>query len=322
MKKILQMKIYSVMLLICLFAGMLSGCGADDIEQQDAFCQYGINCMTEARYDDAVVAFQGALNQSRGKVTAREIDIVYYKAEALFLGERYEEALQAYDAIIEYNGATDAYYLRGCLKMKMGLPEDAVADFKEAVSRDKNNYELYIGIYEALAQSDLIGQGQSYLNQALEIRGDKAFDKMEKGRIYILLGDTASAITYLKEAVDKGSEQAVYYLALAYETAGDTASADANYEIYLESQIADAKELCEMGERQMKNKNYTLALSYFEAALEQENLRNKPQILRDMAVSYENLGNFTMAKNTLEEYLEYNPDDEQAKREMVFLETR
>lgn len=322
MKRFGKIKKWMYILGICVAVSAATGCTSDAATQQDAFFQYGLDCMAEGKYDDAAVAFQSALNQSRGKVSVREIDLCYYKAEALFMSGQLEEACKAYDAIVDYNGAADAYYLRGCLKMKMGLTDDAILDFEAAVEKDKNNYELYIGIYNALSENDLMGQGQAYLNRALEIRGDKAYDKMEKGRIYLLLSDTSSAITYLKEAVEKESQQAVYYLALAYETAGDEANADIYYQMYLDSGIADAKELCEMGERQMKSKNYSVALDYFETALEQENVMNKSQILRDMSIAYENMGNFSMARETLGQYLEYCPEDEEAQREMVFLETR
>lgn len=77
-----------------------------------------------------------------------------------------------------------------------------------------------------------------------------------------------------------------------------------------------------MGERQLKNKNYSLAINYFETALEQESVMNKARILRNMSIAYENMGNFSMAKSTLQQYLEFYPEDEDAQREMVFLETR
>ncbi len=322
MRKFMQMKKWICIFGVCAVVLTATGCANETVEQQDAFFQYGLNCMADGKYDDAAAAFQNALNQSRGTVSAREIDLCYYKAEALYMAGQPDAACETYDAIIEYNGASDAYYLRGCLKMKMGQTDDGLSDFAAAVEKDKNDYELYIGIYEALAENNLMGQGQAYLNQALDIRGDKSYDKMEKGRIYLLLDDTSSAITYLKEAVDKESVEAEYYLGLAYETAGDNANADIYYQMYLESGTADSRELCEMGERQLKNKNYSLALDYFQTALEQESVMNKAQILRDMSIAYENMGNFSMAKSTLQQYLEFYPEDEDAQREMVFLETR
>ena len=65
---------------------MLSGCGQKtNTTDQEAYRQYGINCIESGDYPSAVDAFQKALDQSHGKVTAAEIDICYYKAEAQFL---------------------------------------------------------------------------------------------------------------------------------------------------------------------------------------------------------------------------------------------
>lgn len=314
-----KLKIISVTLLVGMLAG---GCGTDTIAQQDAFCQYGMNCMADGKYAEAANAFQSALNLSRGRVSEREIDLCYYKAEAFFMDGQFEEAQKVYDAIVDYNGAAEGYYMRGCLKVKMGQVDAAATDFAQAIGKEKNSYEMYIGVYEAFASQNLIEQGNAYLNKALEIHGDRAYDKMEKGRIYLLLGDTSSAINYLKQAVEKESQEAAYYLALAYETAGDEANADIYYQSYIESGIADAMQLWELGKRQMKNKNYSLALSYFQAALSQDKVTNRAEILKDMAISYEYLGDFNTARTTLTEYLVLEPNDDAATREMVFLETR
>ena len=72
--------------LACAAACMLSGCGQKtNTTDQEAYRQYGINCIESGDYPSAVDAFQKALDQSHGKVTAAEIDICYYKAEAQFL---------------------------------------------------------------------------------------------------------------------------------------------------------------------------------------------------------------------------------------------
>ncbi len=82
---------------------MLSGCGQKtNTTDQEAYRQYGINCIESGDYPSAVDAFQKALDQSHGKVTAAEIDICYYKAEAQFLSGDYEGAQTTYQALIDY----------------------------------------------------------------------------------------------------------------------------------------------------------------------------------------------------------------------------
>ncbi len=320
MKRISNRKLLCIAL---LFAALtLTACGDSQNTDQEAYRQYGLNCLSEGNYEDAVTAFQMALNQSRGTVGALEIDICFYKAEAQYLNGDYDGALETYSALIDYNSDAEAYFLRGNLYFQQGRTEEALSDFASAVARDKNNYELYIGIYETLAAGDLKEEGQEYLNTALNIRGDKAYDKMEKGRIYLLLGDLENAVAYLKEASEGGNETANFYLGEAYEASGDSEAAESCYQAYLDSGIADSSELCTMGERQLENGNYEYALECFSAALALESVPNKQTLLKDMVIAYESAGDFASAKSAMQEYLELYPDDEAAQREMIFLKTR
>ena len=43
----------------------LAACGSKDTTEQDAYRQYGINCLESGNYEDAIKAFQNALNQAQ-----------------------------------------------------------------------------------------------------------------------------------------------------------------------------------------------------------------------------------------------------------------
>lgn len=312
-----------VILLASLAVLGLSGCTNDtDIAEQDAYRQYGINCIEAGDYGNAVDAFQKALDQSRGKVTAREVDICYYKAEAQYLSGDTDGAASTYQALIDYNEDAKSYFLRGCMYFQMGQQEAALNDFGMAVSRDENNRDLYLGIYEAMAANGLESEGQYYLHQALEVPGDKAEDLMQKGRVYLMLSDTQNAVSSLEKAIEKGSVAANFYLAEAYEELGDVANADAYFQAYLDAGIADSYDLCEVGIRQMNRGDYAHAISYFQAALELEDVPNRATILKNMVLAYEDQYDFASARDVLEQYLELMPDDEVAQKEMTFLSTR
>ena len=83
-----------------LFAAVCigAGCGAKKDNSQEVFRQYGINCLNEGKYEDAVTAFQKALDQSVGGITEVELDTCYYKAEALYKSGDTEGALEVYNA--------------------------------------------------------------------------------------------------------------------------------------------------------------------------------------------------------------------------------
>ena len=98
----MKRKMISVLLLAFLvFAG---GCtNKEKEENQEAYRQIGINRMKEGKYDEAVKAFQSALDQSLARIGERELDICYYKAEAQYLAGDVTDAEATYTALIEYD---------------------------------------------------------------------------------------------------------------------------------------------------------------------------------------------------------------------------
>lgn len=300
----------------------LGGCQQEDREEQNKYKQYGINCLQNGEYEDAVTAFDNALGQGGGRVSEAEIDICCYKAEAQYLGGDLEGAEETYNSLLAYDEIPEVYYLRGSLYSGQGKWEEAKQDFEAAANLEDQDIALYIGIYEAFAAHDLKEEGKEYLNKTLEMEGDSPEEIMQKGRAYFLLGDTQNAISLLAEAIEQENVEANYYMAEVYADLGDTASADTYFNAYLESGTADSSELYIMGKRHMNNEDYAHAISYFQAALEMEKVPNQQILMKECAIAYERKGDFAEARNMLQEYLELYPSDEEAQREMKFLESR
>lgn len=316
-------KFMALTLTVALTAGMLSGCGSSDkAKDRDAYRQYGINCIENGSYDDAVDAFQKALDQSVGSVGAEELDICYYKAKAQYLSGDVDGAIDTYTAIIDYNKDSDAYYLRGCIYFAKNDSDKGLKDFKTALSENDDNYELYLGVYETLSKYGMNDQGKEYLDKALKLKAKTADDYMQRGRIYTMLGDYDSAIKSLQKAIDEKLVKANYYMGEAYQKQGDNDSSQKYFKKYLDSGEADSYELMNMGQAQMDNGNYDTAITYFQNALELESVPNKQQITKAMIIAYEYSGDFATAKSKMEEYMKDYPDDEDAAREYQFLETR
>lgn len=300
----------------------LAGCGSAESPQADTYRQYGITCLESGKYEEAVEAFQNALDESIGHVGEREIDTCFYKARAQYLGGSVEDALDTYDAVIEYNKDGRAYYLRGNLYFEMGEQEKAMADYEAAIEADEKNYQIYIGIYEMLSSHDLAQEGQKYLSQALEIKSDKPGDQLYKGRICYLLGDYDEAVDCLKKA-DEGSQAlAPYYLGQAYEAQGDDANAEKYIKQYLDSGAATSYDLYELGAAEMAEGDYAQALVYYNAALDMESVPNKQNLMRSAIAAYEYSGDFKSAKKLVKEYVKLYPSDEAAAKESIFLESR
>lgn len=302
---------------------MLIGCSNKDvIEKQNQYKEEGIAHLEKGEYDNAIKSFQLALDQKVGGITEREIDICFYKARAQYLSGDYEGALETYTGLIDYKENADAYYLRGNLYFSMGRDTEALADYEKAVENDPENYELYIGIHEALSAHSMNDRATEYLQTALSIDGKKADDYMYKGYISYLLGDNETAISYLTTAIEKKSVKANFYLAEVYNAMGMDDEASTYLQSYLDSGVEDGNALMRLGEIQMNKGNYSQALSYFTLALEMEDISNKQILMKNTIAAYEKTGDFESAKTLMEEYVKEYPEDDDAQREYEFLETR
>ena len=65
-----------------------------------------------------------------------------------------------------------------------------------------------------------------------------------------------------------------------------------------------------------------MAISCLKSALELEKVPNKQIIMKTLVIAYEQKLDFASALEVMQKYVEAYPDDEEAKRELTFLETR
>lgn len=307
-------------LTIALF--LCTGCSSERKEKQLTLRQQGITYLENKQYEEALEKFQSALDESLGHIGETELDICFYKAEAQYLSGDLEGAVKTYTAIIDYSDDPRAYFLRGNLYYSMNDEAGALKDYDSAVKNEKKDYNLYIGIYEALAAHEKKADGLEYLNKALEIKGDTAYDKMQKGWINFLLGKNQDAIDLLQKAVEGKEQEANYRLVEVYLAMGDMASAQTYMKAYIESGIADSYKLYNIAESQVSKGNYDMAISCLEEALKLDIVPNKQIVMKTLVIAYEKANNFIAARDVLTDYVKLYPEDEEAKRELTFLETR
>lgn len=300
-----------------------TGCNNKEREEEQRQLRInGITFMENGKYEEALEEFQSALELSLGKVGEEEIDICFYKAEAQYRTGDVEGAMETYTSIIDFNESVEAYFLRGNLYYSLGEEENALKDYTAAIEKEPQEYDLYMGIYETLMSHGKEKEAHGYLNHALEIKGDSAFDKMQKGRINFLLGENDTAITLLEEAAEGKEVQALYYLAEAYTKVGNEEAAKKNMRAYMETGVSDSYDLFQIAQEELGNGNYAMALECLTTALEMDKVPNKQIIMKNLIMIYEELSDFETAKAVLKEYVKEYPDDEEAKRELTFLETR
>ncbi len=102
MKKISKIK-YFIVLLICIL--ILSSCQNKKINQ---YKSYGIDYLENNNYEEALSYFDEALKLGDGEVSSTQYELLLYKAECLFMLNRYDEAKKIYETlkVIDKNNKT------------------------------------------------------------------------------------------------------------------------------------------------------------------------------------------------------------------------
>lgn len=315
------MKKYLKLLPFVLAAVVLTACGKDYDKDELAYRTYGINCLNEGKYEEAIEAFEDALSKASG-VGSLEVDICMYKAKALFLSGDTDAAFATYDALIEYKGYAQAYLQRGNLNLFLGKEAEAKSDFDDAVDADSKNYEIYIAIYESYKSNGKEEEGKSYLKDASELSGERANDHYYKGQIAYYLGNVDEAIDLLDTALSQDKVEANFFLSQIYREQGDADKANSYLQEYMKSEEVDADALVEAGLKELNDGQYDAAILLLETAKSQNPETTKKRMLKALVVAYENKGDYASAKATLSSYLKDYSDDDAAEKEMDFLTTR
>ena len=295
---------------------------ANDEDERLIYRAQGIAYLGKGDTGRAITALEKSLALSEGIVYKIDIDINYYLATAYYKSGNAQEALKIYDTIIGLEpGEVSAYYLRGVLYAKQDELEKAQADFNKAISLEPTDYDMLIKIYQILADNGYSEVATGYLKNALE-SDNKRMSDYEKGQISFYLGDYESAKTYLEKAIDTVGEPAALFLGRTYEFLGDTNYAISVYSSYINSGDASAEIINQMGICKMNMSDYEGALSAFQQAMKAENCTIMQSLKFNEIVAYEHLGDFEKAKVLMNSYLRVYPDDQTAKRESSFLQTR
>ena len=102
MKKISKIK-YLLVLLFCFF--VLTSCQNKKINQ---YKSYGIDYLENNNYEEALSYFDEALKLGDGEVSSTQYELLLYKAECLFMLNRYDEAKKIYETlkVIDKNNKT------------------------------------------------------------------------------------------------------------------------------------------------------------------------------------------------------------------------
>ncbi len=149
----------------------------------------------------------------------------------------------------------------------------------------------------------------------------------KKGVEYLESGEYKKAIEQFEKAIDKDVNTGDAYrgIGIAKWEQKDYEGASEAFQNALEHDAEKTGTIYNfLGSCELKLDHPEEALNYYRLALAREDNSEKmtKEMRFNMIVAYEKMGDLESAKVLLKEYLEDYPDDEDAKKEIEFLETR
>lgn len=284
----------------------------------------GLAYMGIGDYEAAVDAFDKALSYAGMFPGDLEYDINYYMAIAYYKMEEYDAAISIYDAIIDMRPKdTNAYFLRGSMKLYLQDVDAAILDFDQAVGMDSKNYSVYLDVYDCLKEHGYDAQAQGYLDQIL-LADSQEFSEYDKGRLAYYNGEYQKACNYLEHVRQQGEadEKLIVLLGECYKLQGFYEYAAVVYDAYV-SESPDPEIYNQMGLCYVEQGNYAAALSAFQRGIEIKENNTCLQTLKLNEIAcYEYMYEFDMAAQKMQEYLAVYPSTEELEKEYAFLTTR
>lgn len=291
-------------------------------DEQFLYRGMGLAYMGLTKYEEAVMYLEAALHSGGSKVEDVDFDINYYLATAYYKNGQPQDAIDAYSAILALRPREkNAYYLRGCVKLSQNDFDGAQLDFNEAVVLDSRDYDQMIRIYMVLEEYGYKDAGMVYLQNALK-ENEKSISDYDMGRICYYMGDYENAHNYLTKLKTTTDYGAALYLGRTYEALGDYNYASSIYAGYVENDQSKAEIYNQLGLCRMKMGEYESALAAFQAAMNIEDNGMMQTLKFNEIVTYEYMREYKTAAALMSSYLRSYPDDEAAKREYEFLQTR
>lgn len=288
-----------------------------------AYRGLGIALMGQAKYEEAVNAFDYALAATDDKMPETVKDLLLYKEAAEYRGGDYEEVVKTADTALELDDSLrEPYFYRGAACLCLGEQEKAKSNFDYAVSLDPENYSLYLNIYQTYSDNHLSGIGDEYLQTALSSQPKTKEDWYHVGQIYFYLEQYDEAQTALNEPVGENYVPALSLLGRIYLAREDFDNAKA---VYTKVQSIDPDStdsynglaLCALAQDDPDT-----ALQYITQGLSLETNEGKQDLYFNEVVAYERRLDFLTAKDKCETYVKNYPTDEKGQRELTFLNSR
>lgn len=218
---------------------LMTGCQSGKKERY-AFRDTGIEQLNSENYEEAIEAFDQALDKSKGMVGDFELDVLKYRAEAEYKAGDYSAAAHTYDILLEVDGEKPEYLNMRCMSRALsGELDKALEDFTRSYSLDK---QAFAGEEAVLTLGAALEEGGQPLT-AITLYEQALADGMNNSELYNRMGvcmldekDYDKAISYFEQGIAAGGQEAMDKLyfnqAVAYEYKGEFSKALELFERY------------------------------------------------------------------------------------------
>lgn len=286
-----------------------------------AYRGIGIAYYNMLEYDKALEQFNRALEISgSSEINA---DILAYKGSICEKLGLWKDAVSAYDEIIRTSAASaDIYTARAYAYLNVGGIQMSRDDYDRAIEMDPNNFNIYLGKYALMKQTnDEIGAA-AVLAQAAALPVETADDRFQYAKVKYYLKDP-KAEELLKASAAEGSTLSYFYLGELSRENGDYAGALENYKAYLDNNnFVNSAIYNQMSVCSMEVGDYDGALEYIEKGMLVSTPEQAKTLRHNEVAVYEKRQDYEGAYEKAAEFLKDYPDDERMKREFEFLDTR
>jgi tetratricopeptide (TPR) repeat protein len=273
-------------------------------------------------YTEAIRQFDAALEI--GVLSELDMDILYYKGNALLITGAYPEAGDTYTRIIDtFGNEAEALGKRAYTYLKTGEYDKCLADYDLAISLNPENYDFYFGKYDLLMTQQNEEGASEILAQASAIVAESKEDQYNLAKIHYYQRLYDVALAELSESFAQGFTEAYYYIGEIYAKEKDYTTAIYYYDKYIEEgEIKEPAVYNQAAFCKMKQGDYDGALKYLESGIGFGDAGAMKALKRNEIIAYEKLSRFDIAIGKLNDYLTSYPKEKEAERELEFVKTR
>lgn len=161
-----------------------------------------------------------------------EADAAFSEGHVHWQHRRYREAIGAFDRALAVSpDDAEALAMRAAVRLEVDEFESARADAERALGIEPDNLLAHLAMAEALVELEDYAAAEPHAKRALKLEADSIDAIFFSGLIALHSGRTREAIRLLKRAslLDRFDDNTHYWLASAYERAGDAAKAEHHF---------------------------------------------------------------------------------------------